>query len=776
MDTLRVDVTYRPLRIGWAVPGRNIEACRQAARLNYTLWGGRFNPLLPVDRPEHARRLVDAFRVDVVLPIGAAPEVTAFAESFPYLLNPFDHQGLFVGGPPWETKANALDVHNLLSYVYQQREHRELRRSGVRHYSWRRDDPLADMFLLLLGQYPPPADIQIDYEAFLRDTARSVEINLDRQEPVSPRVFRYPTIEYFSWHGLERHYTASGGGWDLPGFFLGTLGDPLDFLTYWNIRAADIPLLFVDPAHSERYARLLPAWHKRMRQFVAQRRNAFDRRVAVWSRDPDPPRVLQEFNGIELIHCRVSDELWNGLNILPPMMYLETVSTLGIVNRERENLRVSFALNAKPFSGDVWFHTQRLVASVSFLGNPLPQDDLHTLRLPYVPELNEFFGRAMHSYDTIRVEPHGGIGIIIDAADTDTSLTALPVSDVFDKVFGLADYNSSPSSAGLLTRQIISVLGGLQGGRAFKIPGVRRLLKQYGPTDHFTKGAALQLIGAPDPDNPAATFSDHKRLFIEQRPFRQDLTADAVFAYLVEKGIFRIGRDLTCAHCGLSSWTSVDALTREVRCELCGRVHDPVRQLVRRERFDYRRSGLFGVEKNVQGAVPVILTLQQLDANTFNLDDRTYSVPLDLTPKTGDGKCEIDFAWLVPRPYPRRTAIVLGECKDRGPIPLKEFERDVDTLRRVAGALPRNRLKVFALFSKLSKFTSEEVAIARSLNDDGEPRTILLTERELEPHFIYKRTKRDFELKNASGASLEDMVSVTQQIYFQNGPLPPVNP
>ena len=770
-----MDVTYRPLRIGWALTGQDIEACRQAARLNYTLWGGRFNPLLPVDRPAFARQLVDAFRVDVVLPIGTAPEVTAFADSFRYLLNPFEQAGLFTGGPPWETKANALDVHNLLFYTYQQREHRDLRHAGVRQYYWRPDDPLADMFLLLLGQYPPPVDIEIDYEAFLRDAVRPKKINLDRDEPISPRIFGHSTIESFSRHGLERHYKVSGGGWDLPGFFLGTLGDPYDFLTYWNIRAADIPLLFVDSAHSERYARLLPEWHKRMRLFVSQRRNQFDRQVGVWSRDHDTPHVLQAFNGMELSHCRVSDELWNGLNIVPPTMYLKTVSTLGIVSPERENPRVSFALNAKPFSGDAWFHTQRLVASVSFLGNPLSQDDLHTLRLPYLPELNEFFGRAMQTHDSIRVEPAGDIGIIIDAADTDTSLTALSVNQLFDKVFGLAGYTASPSSAGLLTRQIISVLGGLQGGRAFKIPGVRRLLKKYGPTDHFTKKTALQLIGGPDPNNPAAKFSDHRRLFIEQRPIREDLTADAVFAYLVEKGIFRIGRSLTCAHCGLPSWTSVDALRRDVRCELCGRAHDPARQLVRGG-WDYRRSGLLGVEKNIQGAVPVVLTLQQLDTNFSSLEDRVYSISLDLKPKTENGKCEIDFAWMTLRPHRRRMAIVLGECKDRGHISPADFERDVETLRRVADALPRNRIKVFKLISKLSPLSPEEVSIARRLNDDGEPCTILLTERELEPCRVYERTKREFELENGYADSLENMASVTQQIYFQDVPLPSVNP
>jgi hypothetical protein len=39
------------------------------------------------------------------------------------------------------------------------------------------------------------------------------------------------------------------------------------------------------------------------------------------------------------------------------------------------------------------------------------------------------------------------------------------------------------------TRQLLARLGGVDGARVFKIPGVRRLLKQYGPTQAFTKAA-----------------------------------------------------------------------------------------------------------------------------------------------------------------------------------------------------------------------------------------------------------------------------------------------
>ncbi len=94
----------------------------------------------------------------------------------------------------------------------------------------------------------------------------------------------------------------------------------------------------------------------------------------------------------------------------------------------------------------------------------------------------------------------------------------------------------------------------------FKIPGVRRLFKTYGPRDAFTKKAALELIGKKDPNNPQASFADHRRLFIEPRDFGTDLTPQMVFGYLVEKGLFRIGAELTCPTCNLSNWIALDAL------------------------------------------------------------------------------------------------------------------------------------------------------------------------------------------------------------------------
>src|SRR5574337_443597 len=129
-------------------------------------------------------------------------------------------------------------------------------------------------------------------------------------------------------------------------------------------------------------------------------------------------------------------------------------------------------------------------------------------------------------------------------------------------------------------------------------------------------------------------------------------------------------------------------------------------------------------------------------------------------------ECEVDFVWIIPRPYPRRTAVILGECKDQGPLKLDEFEKDVETLRRVADSLPPRRFETFILLSKLAPFTPDEIERARALNDKYCWRTILLTARELEPYFIYERTKAELGIKGHAGTP-EDLAQATVEIYFK---------
>lgn len=771
MDTLRVDICYRPLRIAWVVAKGDLAGLRKAIRLSQMLWGGRYNPIVVADEPELAARLIELFRVDFIWPVGSAPEATEFEKRFPHLIVPFFGESLFHGDSGPESRCQILDISNALATIASSRSATEIKNQDFRIYNWDESDPLADLFLIQFGVFPAKDEIPIDYSEQFNRTLTPTQHQLAQNVEIPADVFDHPSLAYLARHNLRPHYGLSAG-WDFPGFYVGDSSNFADLVSYWNLRAAGISLFFVDPAQSSRFAKAIPRWTKICEDLVAQRPQ-HSRHVACWTRFEKPETARSIFGKDSLIRtsCPVRDEIWNGGNVRAPMMHFGNTQALATIGRSGGAPRVSFQLGDKPFASDSWFYPQHLAASVSF-GIGLFGNRDFTLDLPYVPELNEPISRTMHfHYSKLRIEPKR-IGIVIGATDFDAALSAMPVSRLFELIFERAGFSTQLSKGGLIARQLITQLGGLQGARVFKIPGVRRLIKTYSPTKSFSRQSALQLIGGTDTDG-GGRFQDHKGLYIEQRPRGGELTQEDVFAYLVEKGLFRIGVELTCNVCRLPSWYPIDNAAQRVHCSLCGNEYDASRQLTNLE-WSYRRSGILGVEKNNQGAVPVVLTLQQLDANHFG-DDGYYMPSLDFTPEGEKKKFEVDLVWMSPRPQELKTTIILGECKDRhkeDDLRHKGIDgKDIANLRRLADALPKDRFEVFFLLTKLRSFTSKEIALARTLNGPYQSRVIMLTARELEPYHILERTKVDFDI-NGYAASADDLALATAKIYFSELPEP----
>ncbi len=783
MESIRVDICYRPLRIAWAIGAGDIQGFRSAARTSNALWGGRFNPIIVVDQQEEAQDLVNLFRVDVILPIGDSDAVRTFVKRFPYLVKPFMEDSIFFGNADYGSPSRILDIHNALVHLSSKPEWETIKKGQFRLYTWKPDDSLADVFLMHLGEYPSASEVGIDYRELVKNAAEATEIEIDSAGKLPADTFEHPSISFLSRCGLQRHYSIRSAGWDGPGFYSGDAGNLDDLVTCWNLRAANIPVLFVDPNHLDRYGDTIAEWDKAMRQMVSGRRFDFERGLALWARVDDASntqdgldKIMKPFQGRASVMCRITTDTWKGASVCPPMMHFGEISMLGMVGTEFGRPAISFALEKKPFNEDAWFRIQTLVASVSFIGG-LYGDEQHTLVPPFVPELNEFYARAMFfHYDKLRIEP-GRIGLLVDVSDTAASLYPLSIDDLVERIFAFAGFSSKPSEGGLIARQLIAQLGGVDRARAFKIPGVRRLLKTYSPTAPFTENSALQLIGCRDPDDPAASFKDHENLYIEPRPGDTKLTPAAVFAFLVEKGLFRIGAELTCPNCRLPSWIALDALRQQVVCELCGHGFDATRQLIDEE-WRYRRSGVLGKERNAQGAIPVVLTLQQFEFNLGGLHEGMYSTSLDLTPKAGFDlpKCEVDFVWLIPRPYPERTVVMIGECKDRGGDRKKGRDsgtidnEDIENLRRAADALPNKRFQTFIVLAKLCPFTADEIAIAKTLNNRYRRRVIMLTARELEPLHFFDRTKLEFKDIKGYGHSVEDLANAAATMYFKDAP------
>lgn len=766
VDTLRLDVCYRPLRIGWAVREGDFNAIRQAIRYSYALWGGRFNPILVVDREEEARQLIERFRVDLIYPLGDSVEVKDFSKKFPHLTPPLYGDSIFVKDERCESFSRVLDISNAVSHWCNKPEWKLIKDEGFRTYQWQRDDALADVFLMQFGAYPSADEIGVDYAEMIAQVAEPKVYELEPQARIPADILKHPHIAAIGRLGIQRHYTVRPG-WDAPGFFVGNAADPDDIVCYWNLRACDITLWFIDPDHMDRYADLIPEFSKALQSSVGHRRHESDRRFGVWSRR-DIHNADELFGNMQMTPYRVRDHFWSGGSVSPPMMSLGEASTLGVMGESNGTPRVSFVFANKPFDGDVHFHNQRLVASISFIGG-LYGDEQNTFDVPYVPELNEFYARTLHvDYSNFRIEPER-MGLVIAASDHDSFLGAMPVADLVQRIFLMAGFDAKLSNSGRIVRQLLAQLGGLQGARVFKVPGARKLLRKFGLHDTFTREVARDTIVDKTPEHRSGSFSPHVDLFLGPRPMNTKLTPPDVFSYMVDKGLFRMGVDLDCVKCGMSSWVALDALKQQAMCELCGHSYDATRQLLD-SKWRFRRSGVLGAERNAQGAIPVALTLQQLGTNLDHISrPSVYSASLDLFP-TADlalPKCEVDFVWLVKGWYPDPSAVILAECKDQGPINLEEFQRAVDNMRRVADALPGHRFKAYVLFVKLAPFSADEIALARTLNGPYEHRVILLTARELEPYHIFERLKEAHGIKSYGG-SPEELANVTAQLYFNN--------
>jgi hypothetical protein len=781
MDTVRVDLVYRPLRICWAIGAGDIDAFRKVVRLNFTLWGGRFNPIVVVDGTQQPDELVEAFRPDLIMGMGTDPAIEAFSNRYPYLGKPF-HDGLFRGGAGTDARAQLLDIHNSIVEAHKTNAWKDITATGVKVVTWDSNDPLRDIFLVSFGGFPDRAECPIDYLDILRRASGAGDLPCPPGELIPSEIFERHVVSAFARIRMRSHYPIQT---DLvqPGYFLGD-GTSLEHLvTFWNLRAADHRLLFVDVNHLPRYIDLIAAWRAKVEEMVRNAPFEPERTIAVWD------WVGQANEPADKRHARITRILGQGsyrmcgqiqhFDATPvrraPMMRIERTTQMGILSTDRGQPKLSFAYGGKPFSGDHWFHTQRLVASASFIGG-LYGDDHHTLHLPCVPELNEFAGRAMlHDSNRLRLEP-GRLGIVIDAADEHASLSAVVVSELFEEIFKLAGYKAKPSDSGLLTRQLIAQLGALQGARVFKIPGVRRLLKQHGPTQAFPLQTATDEIQRQVTGD--TNFGDFQNIYIEPRERSEQLTPDAVFEYLTAKGLFRIGYELTCPHCQMRTWTALDHARQKVQCETCGKDYDATRQLMK-EKHHFRRSGVLGREANNLGVVPVTLTLQQLEANFMHgLVEHVYSTSLDLTPNVQGAlaKAAVDFVWMTTEGLSSSlTEVILGECKDRGKDPADPrggdtiTQADVDRIRNVAEAFPKSRFNVYILISKLAPFTPNEITAAKTLNSQYQTRVILLTPDELEPYHIYDRLTSPLR-QIAHGGSAQQLAVATAMIHF---PTPP---
>ena len=92
MATTTLSLKYRPLRVGFLVREGSIEDLVKAAGINTLLWGGIYNPVIPVSTTSKniSNQLLKLFSVDVLFAVSRTNEIDEIVNNNPFLRDP-DH-------------------------------------------------------------------------------------------------------------------------------------------------------------------------------------------------------------------------------------------------------------------------------------------------------------------------------------------------------------------------------------------------------------------------------------------------------------------------------------------------------------------------------------------------------------------------------------------------------------------------------------------------------------------------------------------------------------
>lgn len=587
MFTNSVRIRYRPLRLGWCVREGNWDDLRSVLRYAPALWGGAFNPILSIGDADHAAQLVRLYEVDALFPAAEDAQLTAFAERFPHLRWPGVHKSLFITGMGGRGLATHLDIYHPVRRIYEEYiDGKQEPKLMATLYEWTADDPLRDVFLAQFGAYPAPEEIHIDYREMVVRNLKAETVSLPIDGPVPAEPFNRLTPSALSRFDLLRDRSPN---WDHPGLYVGAANDFTDIVNFWNLRAASVSVIFFDPKHDARLGEMARAYVKRLKERPRED-SKFEADFGIWSKEGTEVD-LKGFEAERVMRVEIHEGSWNGLNLKPPLMFIEEERVLGSRSEDGGIPSLTFELREKPFYDERDLHTQHYVASI----NPLAfgEDEQVTFNYPFLPELNDFYRREVCLADGVR-SSRNGLGVITDVRRDTLTIHAIPRRSLITALFERFGIKAEVSEAGRIASRVVQQLGGVQGCRVFKIAGVRTLIEKYKPFQSFTRGDATQIIGEVDPVTGVPNFARYESLFIEPREGHR-LQPRQVFDYLVKRNVFRVGLTFICPNCELESWTHLDDVATEITCEYCGKRFNVTPQL-KDGAWAYRRSGLFGRE------------------------------------------------------------------------------------------------------------------------------------------------------------------------------------
>jgi hypothetical protein len=721
----RIDTKVRPFRLACLVDPGDTAQLREAIRLNTTLWGGAYFPIIPL-----YKRMPNSWK-DIVKVPSAQAVTTGYLEAF-------------------DPDALVQFAAELPTYVM------DIKRPVIQPQDvWKRleIDPLRaplvgiGVFELLDGifrehfrykaKYPPkmrvpriPSQLSLFWASVFGELPLNISRHVERDfvEPLEmtfvdftpPQLAELMRGDHFfprrwTMHGLKEsghrheHHKARVLYMDAT--------RPEDVVEYWNLRAmgghvipmpkqllADVP--FVDwlvtflKDHRRHWSH--NPQHCDRATIICSRSSSVDELQAYaktlpLERPPDDPST-DGFFLLQKWYPRVWDEWARDKDGAVPFdHYSETEDSIEVNQPSVGTVRLKPLV--PPFAADNSIYSEgRCANEIDFRFYGAAENLAEVFPRASGLHFSAAISGVASSDADWRVGRHGLVKrVTYNYSETRSITSAERVMFAW-----LTDLGWKPtlSSAGLLAKRIHQILE----GQSF----VLRYPSFLGLLEYMNGGAVNRNL---TPARKADLSQDRDMSVAEAKNRLKGMSRYSdLHAYTTSKGIFRLGLLVQCPSCTRRSWFALDALGESLTCPRCVNPFSAVDN-VDGGTWAYKTTGPFSVARYADGAYAVLLTLQCIAGNGA-LDRRTTPVLSFKAKRSNEDELEADFAlfWQESLYGERIEGLAFGECKTYGPFDDHDFRR----MRAIAKAFPGAVLVFSTLRNTLTSDEKKKIAsIAR---------------------------------------------------------------
>ena len=800
MTTLSASLRLRPTRIGFLVRPTDKAAVRRIMRLCSCLWGGVFNPIIPVTRTlprawrsRHGERLTGVqltagylrfFEPDVY--VEASPGLVAlagiqnqdgrFGDRTIVALD--DFVSVEDGRRP--QVAFGLEVFEVYRDLYN-RAYRFVPRDEHRIALVKGTGRAMAFAEAVFGGFPDDERLSHIPQGFVDAfDPTTLEPTAENWIKVVREGFRTPL--QFTGQSLDVDYRWPRD----PTLFVMNPSNPLDLIDFWNLRLfrRDVLPLNLDWLPDltdfirdfvERTYRPLPGNpHGVMISTTVEFARSIDEGTAksicgeILSSAPQGSWAMKPW--CDSIWHRDEDDL-----VVRPQRALVTAATarLDLAVAEEDENSVRFT-SVSPEFAERFGGTSARWANVLTLSDYGQRTGL-ALVLPsrLVDPHRNHIRLGMDPLVTSRE----GWVLLERYKDHGEYLRLLPGREAITGWLRRMGIEAGPSDPGRVADQVLASVRGFWGTHILADAETLRLLDKMAKS--VRRGPEGTIEEYPDRTAPVQEWQSMLARRAARRPLPKAELDDFVRA-----GALRLGLEVTCPNCEKKNWYGLSDLAGRVECMRCLQKYDfPQGSLCfRNTPWQYRVAGPYSVPDFAGGAYATVLTLRTF-ARGLSVGDHsiTYSTNLDF--KLNGTPAEADFALWYRREQlgggiAEEPAFVVGEAKSFAYEAIRKA--DVDRLQAVGNKLPGTFLVFSVLKDSLSdaerKRVSRLALWGRIPLPDGRPRApvIVLTGSELFAEHYVEQTWKELGGTHAALVqhasvridNLQTLADLRQQLYL----------